>query len=120
MGELWAGGGSRGGKSQFPGCVHRFMQQRECPAVGRDCVFREKCCNCCSLSIFSGKEQGRDAQGLVEGLILGCREQNSKVSLPKGEPGAGAAPRNTNTPQREKWEKKLWGNPSNVTFQKSQ
>lgn len=30
--------------------------------------------------------------GVVEDLILGYRGQNSKVFLPKGEAGAGAAP----------------------------
>lgn len=44
---------------------------------------------------FSGKGAGQGcsgSQGLVEDWILGCKGQNSKVFLPKGEGGAGAVP----------------------------
>lgn len=72
MGEWESFGHEEGAEEEypkFPGCVHSSVQQKECPAVGRDHVFMEKCCNSSSLSIPGwrggvsvGKEQGRDAQ----------------------------------------------------------
>lgn len=118
MGEWESFGHEEGAEEEypkFPGCVHSSVQQKECPAVGRDHVFMGEVLQFLfpvhsrlERRSFSGKGAGQGcsgSQGLVEDLILGCKGQNknSKVFLLKERVVLGLFPWDTNTSQRKKW-----------------